>query len=111
MKAGAPYGSRNVRHVPAPEHLWAFSAGQSRTIGIDPLLAFQVIAIHDTWIEGAETLDTAVVHGELHMDLPVVITKTAQGEPLVTLTLRRIADGLAFIQVRVDPRIPMITRQ
>src|SRR5438067_1249528 len=110
---GVPYGSRDVRHVPEPQDalLWPFSTGQARTIGIEPLLAFQVTEIHNTWVEGVETLGSTVVHGELHLDRPVVITKTVEGHPLVTLTLRRIEEGKAFIQVTAAPSMKAAARQ
>lgn len=104
---GIPYGSRDTAHIPQPDPdtFWPFTAGRERTIGIDPVLAFRVDVIHDTWIEGTQTLGLQTVSGELHLDRPVVITRNSNGDPLVTLTLRRISGGIAFIQVSVDPRV------
>lgn len=114
MSKGIPYGSRDVRHMPArtnTEDWWPFARGQVRTIGLQPLLAFQVMVIHDTWIEGIETLGKQIVGGELHIDLPVVIMKDAEGEPMVTLTLRRISGARAFIQVTANPKLRQGPRQ
>ncbi len=108
-----PYRSRDTSHVPAPDpdHFWTFSSGQERVIGIKPYLAFRVEAIFDTWIEGLETLGEQKVRGELHLDHPVVITRSASGEPQVTLTLRRITEGFAFLQVTVNPKLGQAPRQ
>ncbi len=111
-----PYGSIDVRHVPVPdpENLWPFQAAESRTIGIsgdDTVSVFRVNAIHDTWIQGTQTLGAQTVEGELHLNRPVVIERSAAGETLVTLTLRRIADGKAYIQVTVNPKLRQGRRQ
>jgi len=112
MKPGIPYRSADVSHVPPPDPaaFWPFEEGQTRTIGVatEPgqALAFRVNRIHDTWIEGTETLGSTIVSGELHLDAPVVIVRDpSSGEPQVTLTLRRVADGKAFLQVTAHPGI------
>ena len=73
-------------------------------LGMDPILWFRVDAIHDTWIEGTEQLGQQQVKGNLHLDHPMIIAKDpVTGEPLVTLTLRRIEPGTAFLQVSTSP--------
>ena len=104
----------HLAHVPPPdpENFWPFAPGQVQTIGVDPDLSFRVDRIHsreiDPYIVGTETLGDQVIEGELHMDYPVVISRSGTDrQPLVTLTLRKIEDGKAFIQVtaRSDLRV------
>lgn len=108
-----PYGSRDVRHVPPvnPENLWPFGEGQERLIGVfgggRTLLSFRVDRIGTTWIEGLQVMGEQKIPGELHLDRPVVIARNAiTRAPEVTLTLRKIEGGQAFLQVTVDPSIP-----
>src|SRR5437899_6628344 len=105
MKTRIPYGSVDVGHVPPPdpETFWPFREGETRTLGED--CAFRVAAIHDTWIEGQLTFGSQVVDGALDLDLPVVILRTPLRAPSVTLTLRKIEAGTAYIQVTADPEL------
>ena len=102
-----PHGSRDVSHVPKPDPaaLWSFAEGQLRVIAVQPHLTFRVTKIHDTWIEGTQELDDITVHGTIDLDYPVVITRSPEGIPQVTLTLRKINNGKAFIQVTVNPNL------
>lgn len=102
-----PYRSADVGHVrpPDPANYWEFEAGQTCVIGVQPYLAFRVDSVGCAAIGGTQTLGAQVVSGELHLDMPVVIARDAQGEPQVTLTLRRIDNGRAFIQVSANPKL------
>jgi hypothetical protein len=107
------YGSLDTRHVqpPDPTSLWPFEAGTVRVIGLEPLLTFQVNAIIENRIEGTQVLGDQAVNGELHLNYPVVICRDPAGLPLVTLTLRRVEYGKAFLQVTASPAIRVGTRQ
>jgi hypothetical protein len=86
-------------------------------IGQEPLLLFRVDGIHesviheDCHVDGTLTLGHQVVDGQLWMDWPVVATRLPTGEPMVTLTLRKIEAGKAFVQVTVSPVLELGTRQ
>lgn len=103
----------DTSHVPPPDpdKFWPFAIGQERMIGLEPYLSFRLDAIHETFIEGTETLGEQVVQGRLFIDRPVVISKWTSGEPEVTLTLRRIEDGTAFLQVTANPKLKVGWRQ
>ncbi len=111
---GTAPAPRDLSHVPAPDpaNFWPFTAGQTRTISAErPLLAFRVDKIHADRIEGTEIMNAEVVHGELLLNAPVVIAETPDREPLVTLTLREIRDGQAFLQVTAHPGLKVMPRQ
>lgn len=95
---------------PDPENYWTFLVGQTRMIGLKPKLLFRLDSIHDTWIVGTETMGGAKIGGELHLNHSVVLMKTAAGEPTVTLTLRRIANDTAYIQVSLAPGATHVAR-
>lgn len=104
----------DLSRVPAPDaaNFWPFTFGQTRTISAErPLLAFRVDKIHADRIEGTEIMNAEVVHGELLLNAPVVIAETPDREPLVTLTLREIRDGQAFLQVTAHPGLKVMPRQ
>ncbi len=89
-------------HVPPPEPsaFWVFMEGVTRTICERPLLTFQVTRVHLKHIDGVETLGAQMVEGNLLMDRPVVVSRDNKTlEPLITLTLRKIHRGKAYIQV------------
>lgn len=104
------YGS----HVPPPdpEYFWPFAAGQRRVISPQaPISAFTVTTIHETHIDGVQQLGDTIVHGTLRLDEPCIIEKSARtGEPLVTLTLRKIDNGIAYLQVTVNPKLKLAPR-
>lgn len=104
----------DTSHVPPadPANFWPFTPGQTRTIAAErPLLAFRVDKIHADRIEGTVIVNAEVVHGELLLNVPVVIAKTPADEPLVTLTLREVRDGNAFLQVTAHPGLKVMPRQ
>lgn len=101
-------------HVPPPdpESFWPFIAGQRRVISPRmPISAFTVKAIYEAHIEGVQQLGDTHINGILHLDQPCIIEKDARtGEPLVTLTLRKIEDNRAYIQVTVNPNLQQVPR-
>ncbi len=133
-----PLPAGYAAHVPPPdpEFFWSFEPGQSHTFGINPDLGFRVDAIFPSRrtalseipgsalndgctemrtiakIQGTQFMDDREIKGELLMDCPVVICRSGNdGEPLVTLTLRKIEDGKAFLQVTARMDLRRGTRQ
>lgn len=97
---------RKGGHVPPPDPavFWPFTAGQTRIIMDEPILSFTVTAIHDDYIEGIEVLGDRDVTGRLHMDRSCVMARDGKNEALVTLTLRKIEDHTAYLQVTCNPK-------
>jgi len=118
---GKPYGSRNVGHVPPPDPAtwWDFQPGQSRTILVQPFVAFRVDLITPDppgpVVEGElhiiNNKGEKRIKGELWLDRPVVCLRVCgTGEPMITLTLRNIVGGKAYLQVSGHPRCKEVRR-
>lgn len=98
----------HVNPNPDPADLWPFAVEQERIISYDPFLSFRVTRIGEFRIHGIQTLGEVTVRGSLPLNHPCVIVRAAEtGEPMVTLTLRKIEDGKAYLQVTGNPVIPV----
>lgn len=112
---GKPYQSRDVWHVnpePDPEDLWEFRVGTVKTIGYSPAVTFEVTEVASVGCTGVVIVGEQRAGGELWLNRPVVVCrKPDSGAPMVTLTLRRVDEGVAFIQVSASPEISQEARQ
>lgn len=109
-----PKGSLDISHVPPPDpaNFWTFRAGQTHTLEDSLPLSFRVDELHDTWVKGTMLLGGRAIERELHLDWPVVLTRDARTlEPDVTLTLRRLEDNTAYLQITGGPRLKQVSRQ
>lgn len=97
------YGSIDVSHVPPPnpDNFWSFAVGRPRVIGVRPLLTFRVDALFADHVDGTQVLGSQVVAGELWLDMPVVITRSRDGSPQVTLVLREVDETACLARVQV----------
>lgn len=80
--------------------LTAFEPGKIVTLcASDPILSFRVDRIETLMVWGTQWLGLHEVRGVLMMDHPVCILRKPDGTDLLALTLRRVSEGRAFIQV------------
>lgn len=110
--ARKPPAARDAVHVPPvdPRSYWGFVAGVTQVIAVEPYTAFRVDEVNVTWIKGAQFYEGKVNKGELDLNWPVVILRAATGEPMLTLTLRRVQGDCAWIQVTYNPLLGKAVR-
>jgi hypothetical protein len=107
----------NLETDPAQEYLHAFAVGEAMTLGYDELgkiyCRLRVNFIGDKflwadfWVRG---LTETPLKRELELGVPTVVLRRMNNEPSLTLTLRKIENGRAFIQVTAHPSIRQRTR-
>jgi hypothetical protein len=120
MKKGR-MDSIDIGHVPPPdpENFWDLVPGQHRTLIKDhatlKLLTIQQEGYDDARAEVALFIGGHTVIDWLNQDRPCVALRLVNGEPYVTLTLRKVTyddtpRGLpivkAYLQVTVNPKAP-----
>lgn len=88
------------------------------TLGYDDegqiYVRFRVLAIGDTFVAGelwVRGLTETPVKGNLDLNMPVVMLRLPNNEPGLTLTLRKIEAGRAFMQVTAHPSIKQKPRE
>lgn len=94
--------------LPEPENFWPFWPGQSRIIAKGPTLTMRLDEIGAVSVHTTITLDDQTSSGEMRMHVTKVIARDRTNTvPLVTVTLRHIADGKAFFQVTGHVSVPL----
>jgi hypothetical protein len=108
----------NLETEPDAAYLHSFAPNEAMTLGYDEegniYCRLRVNAIRDKfvsidfWVKG---LTETPLKGELELGRPTVMLRRMNNEPSLTLTLRKIEDGRAFVQVTAHPSIPQRARE
>lgn len=104
---------KDTSHVPAPEpkKFWDFAPGEKFVlVSGGARISFWSVSLMLLELESRRarflmTVDGRELKDWLQLNVPVVALKTPDDEPAVTLTLREVRDGKAFLQVTHNPRV------
>lgn len=115
-KARVPHGSPNVSHVPPPDpaYFWPFTEGQTRSVAVfrNAAASLRLDKLGDGWADFTMILTPGrEIPDNLWLDRPVVMLKNPAGEPMITVTLRAIEGGKAYLQMTGNGRGTLVKRQ
>lgn len=102
--------SQDVAHVPAPDpaKLWDFRPGDNFLVLLGSVkVSLMLQELGQRRAKFMMTVErregTKELRDWLNLNAPCVALKLPTGEPVVTLTLRAISNGTAFVQVTAHP--------